>query len=287
MPNTSPSALMQKSGHKRADEWVHCSMRVFLSLSVLFLLGSLSSCRLHQRSSMVDTVIPEPAILLEHLRRQSLGRSNLRAIGRVTIFGPEGRLRLRTVLVAERPRSFRVETLTPFEQPVDVMCSNGDQLWLLREGHLFVGPATEEHISRVLPLPLRPEELVEVLLGGVPISAHFEPVSLEEQRGYWRLKLQNADKEVGFLSVDPDTLRVVEAQLFAADGSVRVEIHFEGFTKAADGGPAIPTRIRARVPPQELDVRIRLREAETDVKLGSEVFEMHAAPHIAVEPFPS
>jgi outer membrane lipoprotein-sorting protein len=250
-------------------------------------VGAILACRAGGPPDLTPAdELPAPGDLLATLRQRAAGRENLRALGRVTVLGPEGRVRLRAVLVAERPRSFRFETLTPFEQPIDVMTSNGERLWYLHEGRLYAGPATAENVARLLPLPLRPEEVVETFLGGVPISGRFEPERVEIEGDRYRLVLSGPGGEEGRLVVDPRTLRVRSAELRGATGAVRAAVELSSFTAAADGGPAVPTDIRVRVPPREVEVRLRLLDPETDVELPPGLFEMEAPGGAAPEPFP-
>lgn len=227
---------------------------------------------------------PEPAELLAQLRRLGAERTSMRSDGRVTAFGPEGRIRLRAILVAQRPSAFRVETLTPFEQPIDVMVSGGERLWLLSGGTLYEGAATAENVARLLPMPLRPEEVVETLLGGVPLSDRFVPTRVDDEDGRWVLVLDGPGGETGRLRVDPGTLRVLEAEVLEASGEARVKVRLDGYERAEDGGPAVPLHIDVEVPSRELEVRIRLQQPETNVEMPESIFEM--APPPGAEPAP-
>lgn len=240
-------------------------------------------CRPHVPAPELSE-LPEPAALIETLRAQAEARRNLRALGRVTAFGPEGRVRLKTVLVAQRPGAFRVETLTPFEQPVDVMACDGARISLLREGRLFVGPATPANVARLLPLPLRPEEIVEVLLGGVPLPSDFQATGLSVEDELWRLELRGADGEQGILHVRPSGGRVERAEWLDASGNPRVRVRFEDFSRSDDGGPPFPKSIRVEVPPADTRVEIRLRDAETDVELAEALFSIEPPPGGEAEP---
>lgn len=227
---------------------------------------------------------PTPSELLDSVRRQGEGRSNLRAMGRVTANGPDGRVRLRTVLLAERPGRFRFETLTPFEQPIDVMTSDGERLWYLHEGRLFEGPATPDQVARLLPLPMSPAEVVETLLGGAPVSERFEPDTLETSDEGWWLHLRGPDGAQGRLLVEPGRLRVLEAHLHDRLGQLVTKVRFDRFEPGKDGGPSVPTSIEVEVPPRELEVRIRLTEFETGVKLDPSLFVIEPPPGVAPEP---
>ncbi|MEO1232963.1 MAG: DUF4292 domain-containing protein [Myxococcota bacterium] len=251
----------------------------------LCLFALMMGCACRPNAPRVDLAgLPEPEALVETLRTQSEARRNLRAQGRVTAFGPEGRVRLKTVLLAERPGSFRVETLTPFEQPVDVMACDGARIWLLREGRLFAGPATPANVARLLPLPLRPDEIVETLLGGVPVPDGFTPTRIGVEDDRWRLELEGPRGEQGVLRIRPEGPRVDRAQWLDVDGTLQVQVEFDDFEKAEDGGPPYPKSIRVEVPPSDTKVEIRLRDAETDVSLAGALFFIEPPPGQVPEP---
>ncbi|MEO1336386.1 MAG: hypothetical protein AAFV29_12120, partial [Myxococcota bacterium] len=73
--------------------------------------------------------MPTAEAALQSLRTRGAERKTIRAAGRVTYFGDKGRVRVRMEVVAERSDRFRVATISPFEQPIDVMTCDGEQLW--------------------------------------------------------------------------------------------------------------------------------------------------------------
>src|SRR5262245_17955687 len=95
-------------------------------------LSAIGACRPDPpKKPAKDAPLPSAEAALEQLRQKSATRKNLRAIGRLTYFGEKGRIRLKSVLVAERPGSFRFETISPLEQPIDVMACDGKKIRLL------------------------------------------------------------------------------------------------------------------------------------------------------------
>jgi hypothetical protein len=210
----------------------------------------------------------------------------MRALGRVTYFGDSGRVRLKTVLVVDRPGSFRVETISPMEQPIDVMASDGARLWLLTQGKLYEGPATPENIARMIPLPLRPEELVDTMLGGVPTSDRFEPKKLvwaDDSHARWRLVLDGIGGETGELTIDPEKLEVEQAVIKRADGGVRLSLRFEDFQALPDKD-AFPRKITLDMPkPKQLEVTIKLEEIEVNVDIAPELLRIQSPPGVVPE----
>lgn len=232
------------------------------------------------------TPLPEPARALELAREAGRARRNLRALGRVTYFGAEGRVRLRAVLVAERPDRFRFETLSPLEQPIDVMTCNGSRLYLLSKEKLAIGPATPENIARLLPLPMHPEEVVDTLLGGAPTSARFEPTAIaweEPDLRRWVLTLTGVAGDTARLFIDPVRKVVVAMQLLEPGGQVRLRVDFADFEDAGSEAGELPRTIAIAMPARDLEVDIKLREVDVNVPLDAGLFQIEPPPGVVPE----
>jgi outer membrane lipoprotein-sorting protein len=235
----------------------------------------------------VDAELPEPSRVLEQLREAGKKRGNLRALGRLTYFGEKGRVRLKAVLVVERPDRFRFETVSPLEQPVDVMACDGKQLWLLSKEKLFVGAATPDNVARLLPLPMNPEEVVDTLLGGVPTSARFKPVEVTydgDDRERLALILEGSEGERARVLIDREKTQVLSMALLERGGDVRVSVTFEDFESAGDAAGDIPRTIALKMPARDLEVDIRLKEVDVNVPLNAELFRIEAPPGVVPEP---
>lgn len=254
----------------------------------LFLLLVFAACRPPPVKTADMRPLPSAETVLTQLREKTGDRKNLRALGRVTYFGERGRVRVKAVLLAQRPGAFRFETISPFEQPIDVMASDGDRLWLLSENRLREGPATPENISRLLPLAMKPAEVVDTLLGGVPTSDRFAPESIEwsEDRDRWILSLASDRGERSRLTVDPDRM-LVERMTLEDQRGLRVAVSFDDFESAGPGKGELPEKIRIEMPRRDLDVRIKLNEAEVDVPLADELFRITPPPGVRPEPLDS
>lgn len=233
--------------------------------------------------------LPAPEEARRLVEATSQTRTSLRALGRVTYFGEQGRVRLGFVEVVERPGRFRFETLSPLEQPIDVMTSDGERLSLLREGKLHEGPATPENVARLLPLPLRPHEIVDILLGGMPLASSFELDRLEwadEPEDHWRMWLKNATGERGEVIIDPARRVVVRATVLRPDGKPRLVVHFDDFEDVGGKGP-FPREVRIEVPDGSLEVTLKLKEVELDVPLDASLFRLAPPPGVPVVPLPT
>jgi outer membrane lipoprotein-sorting protein len=229
--------------------------------------------------------LPSAEAALEQLRSRGAERKNLRAMGRLTYFGEKGRIRLKAVLVAERPGSFRFETVSPLEQPIDVMASDGKRMWLLSKEKLSEGPATPENIARLMPLPLHPEEVVDTLLGGVPTGVRFRAKSIAwaEDQEKWSLSISGPNGEDGRLTVDPVRKVVEKMELLEPGGNVRLSVTFEDFEAVSGSTAEIPRSLHIVMPARNHDVTIKLKEVDVNVELSPSLFTIAAPPGVIPE----
>lgn len=245
-----------------------------------------SACRPAEVRPPEVTAMPAPEVVLSELRAAGAGKSSLRAEGRVTYFGEKGRVRLKAVILGERPGHFRIETLSPFEQPVDVMACDGARLWLLSGDRLREGPATPENIARLLPLPLYPEEVVDVLLGGVPSGDRFQATQVEAaEGGLWRLHLAGTHGERAQLLVDPVAKMVRRLALLDTEGKDRVTVDFGDFAvpEGSADGREMPQGIVVKLPGRDFDVTIKLTKAQVDVALDPTLFRITPPAGVPLE----
>ena len=218
--------------------------------------------------------LPTPQAALDMLRQTGAARQTLRAAGRVTYYGDKGRVRVRVEVVAKRADLFRVATISPFEQPIDVMTCDGAQIFLLSKGVLRAGQATPNNVARLLPLPLAPGEIVDTLMGGIPTGDGFSAESLERDGDRWRLRLDRPNsQERVIVTIDPQRKVVVAATIERPAGTPYLKASFEDFMDLAQGGH-YPEKIQMTMPGRDVDVRLKLRQPEINVGVDESLFRI-------------
>lgn len=94
----------------------------------------------------------------------------------------------------EPPARVSVAVRSFFDQPMQVLVTDGREVTVFDATQgvpLFLrGPANERTLQRVLPLPLRPEELVQVMLARPPLDARGRLVSVDEDAGTYTVHLE-------------------------------------------------------------------------------------------------
>lgn len=249
-------------------------------------LSLLGACRPGAPKVTVLAPLPSAESVVEALERDTAARRSMRSMGRVTYFGERGRVRMSAVLLAERPGRLRVETLSPLEQPVDVMVTDGQRLSLLSKGTLREGPATPENIARLIPVSLWPEELVEVLLGGIPRNGRYQPKSLAvhpEEEDRWQLILADEEGESIELRLEPTERLIEEVRSIRANGEIGFIIRYSEHEPIEALPGRLPRQIVLEMKQPELEVTIKLRELEVNVPIAPELFELSAPPGVVVE----
>jgi outer membrane lipoprotein-sorting protein len=172
-------------------------------------------------------------------------------------------------VVAERSGRLRFETLSPFEQPLSTLVSDGKQfaLYDLAKKRYYHGPATPQNISRLLPIRMRGQDIAQLLMGEPPLIAPA-PSGFAVDRcksAYELTYLLPASKAQQTVSFDAERLVPVRTRL-TVDGKLAWEITFEDHREVS--GARIPHKIRYVAPADQVDLLVLY----TDVTLN-ETFE--------------
>jgi len=255
-------------------------MKNIVLCRILFigLLLAFSGCRTTSSKRSRPTLIAGAPVVLDALQTRAKKLRSAQLVGRLTYFGEKGRLRLKTILVAERDAKFRVETLSPLEQPLQVMVSDGQKIRLLTDGQVFEGSASATNISQILPVPLAPPDLVDAMLSGVPMATDFETRSLaweDDSQSSQILTLWSPTRGAVELLFNPKTLEIYRVRLPARKGHPAIELLFERF-EALPELPAvkIAKRIKIKLEGQDHDLSLRLKEMYVNGAINPNLFTL-------------
>ena len=93
--------------------------------------------------------------------------TGLRALADVSLRRGGERQRVQGVVLIRAPRSVRLEALSPFGPPLMVVTVHAGQItaYDALKNVAHVGPADAETVSKILRLPLDPDDLVSILAG--------------------------------------------------------------------------------------------------------------------------
>ncbi len=153
---------------------------------------ALSAC--HPRTPPPDLSL-DPAALLEQVRAAQARVTTVRGEARLKVEARELSGTVPALVAAAKPDRVYVQTLDFFGGTVSVLASASGTLSLYdaRARVLYRGAATPENLMRLVPLPLSPAELAQILCGSAPLVAG-DPVRADPGPGYVTLEIDGRDR---------------------------------------------------------------------------------------------
>jgi hypothetical protein len=239
---------------------------------------------------------PTAAELISHIQKSQAGILALRARAKADVFGREGRVKVDISVVAARPQQLRLAGENSLTGPLLTMATDGLTFQLLdvRSNRFQSGAVSACNMSRFLGVALHPSQVIQVLMGGVPLLP--SPVASEvswngKDGGREVLTLRDARgvSEVISLQAEGKTWDVREAEGRDDKGQPVWRLRHEGFAPMAlaEGAPTsvrLPAVTYIEDPPNKSDIRLRWRERELNPALEEGVFRLDAPPGVPTEP---
>jgi hypothetical protein len=125
-----------------------------------------------------------------------------------------------------------------FDQPMQVLVTDGITVTVFDATSgapiFFRGPVTERTLQKVLPLPLWPQELVEVILARPPLNARGRLLSVDESAGTYRLRLEAPGHGPIELTVRADDDAILEWRQSRRDGRPLLNVSYKDHRKVGD-----------------------------------------------------
>ena len=149
---------------------------------------------------------------------------------RMEFYGPNGVIKGKVDLLGKRPGSFRFEGLTPSDDTVALLISDGKRFISHERGQrvCYVGRACVENVSRLIPLPFDGERLFDLLVGGAPtlLDATAEG-TWDDCMGAYRLTLK-AGVERQTIWLRPDIFAPIRVEM-RRSGAEIFRIEYDDF----------------------------------------------------------
>jgi len=184
-------------------------------------------------------------------------------------------------IAAEKPDRLYVQTLDFFGNTVAVLAAADGELSLYdaREKVFYRGPATAENLGRLVPLPISPANLAEILCGSAPLI-DGEAARAEPGRGSVKLELVDGDRTQALrvgpaAKVERSALRVGGAR-----GAGTYDLAFDGFEGSGPTRFAYELSLSAESPPVRLD--LSWSDVETNAAIDGALFRQPAPRGVRV-----
>jgi hypothetical protein len=159
---------------------------------------------------------------------QGMARVKVKSSGR-SVSGSQ------VVLVAQ-PARVRAETLSPFGTPLLLLATDGTDLGVLlpTENVYYRGAASAENLARFTRMPLRPEDLVKVLLYKTPILDFSDMEVYGLAAGGWQISLSAGERHQELLF--NLSRQLVVARYYQGD-ALQLQVTYDRFTEDTAGFP--------------------------------------------------
>jgi len=250
---------------------------VFRPLLLVLLLSSalLASCA-PLRPQLVGAPVSQTFAdkLLHEWSAYAVQFTSLKGLAKVKVQAPGNSLNGSQVLIAEKPDHLRAETLSPFGTPLLLLAADGEKLAVSVPSRnvFYTGAATAENLGTFVNLPLRPNDLVNVLLYQPPLLKSWKEEAFALQEGGWLLirhgTLRRQEMVFNLLR------QLVEVSYFDQNDLV-MKISYAQFPVQA--GP-FPHMMSLVVPDRNATVSLEFSDLATNADLHPGLFQLAPPP---------
>lgn len=248
----------------------------------LLVMGSVLLSGCPERHRRPENFSDDPVALLSVVRANAALIDSFSGQLRLEIWRGAERVRLRQLIATKAPDRLRIDVLSPFDQPLKTLVSDGRQLsiWAMDEKRFYRGEATAQNLARLFPVRLSPADLSGLLRGVVPmISFRTSAVKWDAERGRYLLVLKG-DGGRQELLFEPLSKHLRRSTVWR-DGEVEYVISLAKHT--VEDGAVIPKRMRFEVPSDRLKIDIEVVDFVLNPSLVPQAWILDPPRGIGVE----
>ncbi|MBI4634449.1 MAG: DUF4292 domain-containing protein [Deltaproteobacteria bacterium] len=191
----------------------------FLPYFFILFLVVFTGCTAGKVKPVSDAYVPLPEKILDNITRAHQQRDTLQAVATIEVNSEKGRYPLKVALLLKMPSFLRVETIPLVGTPDFFMSLQGDTLkvFLPPKKEFYICRATAENLALFLPVSIRVEEMVPILMG-IPLLPELLK-SMEKSRAlsagnYYRIDLTSGDGKHQSLWIDRTTGALAKIEIF-------------------------------------------------------------------------
>jgi len=224
---------------------------------------------------------PDPGALYIQVKKAHGVPDTLSCDAKAFVDAPENGGRYALHISVKRPASIRMEALTPMGDPAAVLVADKGAFALLdlRSNVFYRGPSTPENLSRLIPAPLRDDEIVSLITGDIPELPDSRPDSAARNGDGYRLVIVSPRmRQEVLLGGD---LRVVEVRRFEGRDRLLWSVGLDEHDDTS--GAQVPRLLHLDAPPGRIKVDLRLRNVLAGKPPPSGAFLLGVPPGMRVE----
>jgi hypothetical protein len=224
---------------------------------------------------------PDPGALYIQAKKAHAVPATLSCDAKAFVDAPENGGRYTLHVSVKRPASIRLEAITPMGDPAAVLVADKGQFALLdlRHNVFYRGPSTPENLSRLIPAPLRDDELVSLITGDIPELPDSRPDAAAREGDGYRL-LMTSPKLRQEVTLGGD-LRLVAVRRTDAQNTLLWEVTLDEHDDAS--GAEVARLLHLEAPQDKVKVDLRLRNVLAGKPPPSGAFLLGVPPGMRVE----
>lgn len=216
-------------------------------------------------------LLEDPKAVLDLMHQRLAPLKSVAIVARASYYGEGGSKKGTTILLGRRPASVRFDALTPTDELIATLASDGRTFVSFERGAKTcdTGPSCPANLSRMLPLRMEGADILTALLGGAPVIRHKEAsVAWDRDAGAYRVRLVG-DDATERIWIAPKTGVVKKADLIRG-GKTVLTLTFDDFEQS--GGHWLPRELHFEMDEPEVDLKIKYREVDLNVDLEDDAF---------------
>lgn len=222
------------------------------------------------------------AELLQRLDELAGRFSAMQGLAKIRLVSAEKDLSFSQILLVQKPDLLRCEVLSPFGNALLSLASDGETLMVAMPGErrFFSGPASTSNVARFTQLPLRPADLVGIILWSVP-RFPWQRSEVRRDGGEDVLILSGEGGVVQEFAFD-EAARLLRGRYRVGD-EMRMQLEYREFT--ADRRD-FPRRIELSFPPRNLTASLAILELDGLDPVAAARFSISPPAGVEITPLP-
>ncbi len=199
----------------------------------------------------------------------------------VEIWQKNKKLHIRQLFATRAPLDLRMDTLSPFEQPIATLVSNQDEVKLydLEQKKVFQGKNNQENFAKLLQFEMSPSALSSIFRGQIPRISNTGGQIIwdgDEHAYVLLLEKENRSQKIWIHAVSQE---VFKSQIFK-NQQVEIELQLSHFHPKEK---LLAQTIRMDLPMEKTVMLIEVKEFEVNVVFTDETFKLEVSERIPVE----
>lgn len=247
-----------------------------------FMVFIFANCAPQKPVEPIGRYIPPPEDVLKKISTTSNREETVTATARLTIKTAKGTYAQNVAMAVKKPSSLRIETIPLFGTP-DLLLSvdvNRLKVFLPKEGHFYVGPATRKNIFLFSRLFLNLDEAVAILMGNPPLlQQNGMKLKGSMEKGLYRIDIFSGKRLTQSLWVDLNQDKVLQTDVFNETGEVYYRVEFDNYNLF--GRITRPQSVKIIIAaPQKISASIKYSNIQVLSETAENLFDLPVPPGI-------